>query len=111
MIVLRIIVQTLMAILVLQLLALAAAKLELTLVLGFLSWLSPGHFLAFSLTLAALLNGRPFLLVVLLGVGLLVAFPVVRQDPVKFLFAICLGVAAALLVNALFNEAMRGQEE
>ncbi len=104
MILLRIILHTIILVLSLLIFSAVASAFGLGLVSGLLDWLAPGAFVVFSLTLATLLNRRPLLLVVLLGIGLLVCFPVVKGNPVAFLFAICLGVAAALLTGALFRE-------
>jgi hypothetical protein len=104
MILLRIVLHTVIGMLVLTILAGTASMIGIPLVSGLLEWLNPGSFLAFSLTLAALLNRRPLLLFVLLGVCLLVCFPLVQTNPAGFLLAVLLGAATAFLAGALFRE-------
>jgi len=109
MVILRILLHAGIAAVLLATLDAVFSESELPLLHALLAWLSPGHFLVFSLTLACLLNRRPLLLVVFCVLGFIGTFSRF-YDPGPYLFAILLGVAAALVANALFREA-GGDEE
>jgi len=77
---------------------------------GLLRWLQPGHYLIFATSMACILNRRPGLLALGLGLTYLATWHRIQYDLVTPGTAILLGILAAQLTNALITEG-RPQEE
>jgi hypothetical protein len=73
-----------------------------------LNWLRPGYFLVFAATVACIINRRPALLAMLLGLGFLLTYQDIKHDLFAPATAVLIGAVIARAVLALANE---GHEE